>query len=151
MKNRIKQLWALSAAEWWTLLSSLVILPLIALALHLKGYKWTRAYLQKRIPAGTNRHTRENSPENSHALKTAHSVSRVVSAAANHGPYRANCLKRSLTVWWLLQRRGIKAELHIGVNTDDKDFNAHAWVEYMGDTLVEAEDLKGRFSSFDSD
>ncbi len=72
----------------------------------------------------------------------------MVSVAANNGPYRANCLKRSLATWWLLQRRGIDAELNIGVNKDEEKFNAHAWVEYMGNTLVEADDVTERFSTF---
>ena len=140
---KLTKLKALSAKEWQVLLSSTVLLPLIALALRLKGFKWTRSFLQKRIPES------KNSPAKSqNSLKTAQSVARMVSVAANNGPYRANCLKRSLATWWLLQRRGIAAELNIGVNKDEAEFNAHAWVEYMGNTLVEADDVTERFSTF---
>lgn len=141
MNKRLAQLKALSADEWQVLLFSLVLLPSIALALRLKGFKWTRTFLQKRIP-------QSSKPSTDSDLTTAQSVARMVSAAANHGPYRANCLKRSLATWWLLQRRGVAAELNIGVNKDAGELNAHAWVEYAGHALVEADDVTERFSSF---
>jgi hypothetical protein len=139
MLKRLAQLKALSTNEWHVLLSSLVLLPSIALALRLRGYIWTRAFLLRRIPQTSN-----SSPKP--ALPTAQSVARMVSVAANYGPYRANCLKRSLATWWLLQRRGIAAELNIGVAKDAGELNAHAWVEYMGSVLVEADDSIGRYS-----
>ena len=145
---KLRKLKALSAAEWRVLLSSLVLLPSIALALHLKGFKWTRAYLNKQIPENRSSPTESSSKPPQNSLQAAQSVARMVSAAANHGPYRANCLKRALATWWLLQRRGIAAVLNIGVNKDAGDFNAHAWVEYMGNILVEADDVTERFSTF---
>jgi hypothetical protein len=147
---KLSKLKALSAKEWQVLLSSMVLLPIIALALRLKGFKWTRAFLQKRIlESEKSPLSVENSPASyQNTLKTAQSIARMVSVAANNGPYRANCLKRSLATWWLLQRRGIDAELNIGVNKDEAEFNAHAWVEYMGNALVEADDVTERFSTF---
>jgi hypothetical protein len=136
----------LSATEWQVLLTSTLLLPSIALALRLKGYKWTRNFLHKRIPKQGN--SPNDAPSPADQLQTARSVARMVSVAAGHGPYRANCLKRSLATWWLLQRRGIAAELNIGVNTDAGDFNAHAWVEYMDCTLVESDEVKQRYSTF---
>ncbi len=145
---RLAKLKALSAKEWQVLLTSLVLLPSIALALRFRGFKWTRTFLQNRIPEN-NDPTPDTEPLDSQdLLLTAQSVARMVSVAANHGPYRANCLKRSLATWWLVQRRGIEAELNIGVNKDAGDFNAHAWVEYMGNTLVEADDITERYSTF---
>ena len=145
---KLTKLKTLSADEWQVLLSSVLLLPSIALALRLQGFKWTQAFLEKRAPEAKN--TSNNSPSYSseQLLQTAQSVARMVSAAANHGPYRANCLKRSLATWWLLKRRGIETVLNIGVNRDEGDFNAHAWVEYMGNTLVEADDVTERYSTF---
>ena len=146
MKRRLKQLKALSAEERKILLSSSLLLPAVAAVLHLKGYKWTRAFLQQRIPAGNKPPAKNETPQDT--LQTANGVARMVDIAARHGLYRANCLKRSLVTWWLLQRRGIAAELNIGVNKDDGDFNAHAWVEYGGCTLVEADNVTEKYSSF---
>ena len=144
----LNQLKALSVGEWQVLLTSLLLLPSIALALRFKGFKWTRGFLQKRIPKTAGSPPDGETSNLQNTLPAAQSVARMVSAAANHGLYRANCLKRSLATWWLLQRRGIRAELNIGVNKDDGDFSAHAWVEYMGKTLVEADDVTERFSTF---
>jgi len=141
MNKQLTQLKALSAEEWQVLLTSMALLPLIALALRWKGYKWTRAFLQQRIPQGKNLPPVDE-------LSTAQSVARIVSITAKHGPYQANCLKRSLVTWWLLQRRGIAAELNIGVNTDATDFNAHAWIEINGNALMEADDVREQFSTF---
>ena len=144
----LNQLKALSVGEWQVLLTSLLLLPSIALALRFKGFKWTREFLQKRISKTAGSPPDGETSNLQNTLSTAQSVARMVSAAANHGLYRANCLKRSLATWWLLQRRGIRAELNIGVNKDDGHFSAHAWVEYMGRTLVEADDVTERFSTF---
>jgi len=145
---RLGKLKALSVKEWQVLLISMVLLPSIALALRFRGYKWTRAFLQKHIPErdGPGPDVETSNPENS--LLTAQSVARMVSIAANNGPYRANCLKKSLATWWLLARREIATELNIGVNKDGGDFSAHAWVEYRGNTLVEADDVTDRYSKF---
>ena len=147
---RLTQLKTLSAEGWQILLTSLVLLPSIALALRLKGFKQTQAFFQRQLPeAGVFQPDAAASlDELQNNLITAQSVAQMVTAADTHGPYRANCSKRSLTAWWLLQCRGIAAELIIGVNRGAGDFIAHAWVEYMGNTLVEADDITERYSSF---
>jgi len=141
MSKRIQQLQALSADEWRVLLLSMPLLPMIALVLQLKGFKWTQALL-------SNHSNPKSSIPEDEQLKMAQSIARMVSAAANHGPYRANCLKKSLATWWLLERRGIATELNIGVNKEAGDFNAHAWVEYRGNVLIDSSDVGERFSAF---
>ena len=96
------------------------------------------------IPTGTDRiSAREDD------LSRAKLISRAVAIAGNHGVYHANCLKISLLIWWLLGRRGIATDLKIGVNRETGDFNAHAWVEYRGNVLIDATDIDDRFSAFD--
>lgn len=145
IRKRLKQLEALTVTEWRVLLLSILLLPMIALVLQFKGFKWTQTLLSK--------HLSEKHgiliPEDEQ-LKIAQSVARVISIAANHGFYSANCLKKSLLTWWLLRRRGIPIELKIGVNKDVGDFNAHAWVECRGNVLIDTTDVGQRFSAFDS-
>ena len=124
------------------MLAAMVLLPLIALALKTKGVKWTRSFLSQHS------NTKKVVPEELQ-LEVARSVARMVSVAAHHGLYRTNCLKKSLAAWWLLARRGIESELKIGVNKDEGKFNAHAWVEYRGNVLVDTADVGERFSSFE--
>jgi hypothetical protein len=141
---KIRKLIEMTAKEWSILVISLLLLPSIALALRLKGFKWTRSVLHKRIPKPV-----PDTRSLDQRLEIALSVSRMVATAANYGPYRASCLKRSLTSWWLLQRMGIAAKLIIGVNKHDGNLNAHAWVEYHGNKLLEADNITARFSAFE--
>ena len=76
------------------------------------------------------------------------SIARAVKLAANHGPYRANCLKQSLVIWWLLQRHGVESTLRIGVRKNAAVLEAHAWVECLGQPLNDVPDIHQRFSPF---
>jgi hypothetical protein len=64
---------------------------------------------------------------------------RAVCTAAAFYPRRALCLEQSLALTWLLRRRGVPAELRIGVQP--RPFYAHAWVEVGGAPLNEPADL----------
>ena len=144
VRRRFKQLQQLSIFEFKVLLLSILLLPILALTIKFKGLKWTQAVLSNHI-ADINM----SFPENKQ-LKIAQKVARMVSIAANHSFYSANCLKKSLLTWWLLRRRGIAIELKIGVNKNAGDFNAHAWVECRGHVLIDTTDVGQRFSAFDS-
>jgi hypothetical protein len=64
---------------------------------------------------------------------TAEEVERAayhVAVAAAFFPGRAVCLEQSLALYVLLRRRGVPAELRIGVQV--YPFYAHAWVELHG-------------------
>ena len=41
-------------------------------------------------------------------------LARLVGAAATHGPYRGNCLKQSLVLWWLLRLGKIESDFASG-------------------------------------
>jgi hypothetical protein len=58
---------------------------------------------------------------------------------------RARCLTRALLLQTLLARRGEEAELRIGVRRDGPRHRAHAWVEWHGRPLGEADDVAERF------
>ena len=143
--RHLKQLRQLSIFEFKVLLLSILLLPILALAIKFKGFKWTQTLLSKHLPKKHGILIPEDEQ-----LKVARSVARMVSVAANYGFYSANCLKKSLLTWWLLRRRGIAIELKIGVNKGAGDFNAHAWVEYRGNVLIDTTDVGQRFSTFDS-
>jgi hypothetical protein len=57
-------------------------------------------------------------------------VAHAVALAGALYPGRALCLEQSLTLYYLLRRRGIDARLRLGVQPHP--FGAHAWVEYAG-------------------
>ncbi len=129
--NKIKQLAALTPLQWWIILVATFTLPMIALSLKLSGFKQTKNRISRFIPPGmVDVSTREDD------LSRVKLISHAVSIAGNHGLFKANCLKQSLLLWWLLARRGIASELKLGTQkSPQKTFNAHAWVEYKGEAL----------------
>lgn len=52
-------------------------------------------------------------------------------------PLKATCLKKSLILVCILQRRGFPAELRLGVRAADQTFSSHAWVECDGQLLLD--------------
>lgn len=66
-----------------------------------------------------------------------------VAVAAAFFPGRAVCLEQSLALYVLLRRRGVPAELRLGVQVHP--FHAHAWVELDGEPLNEDPEAVRRF------
>ncbi len=73
----------------------------------------------------------------------AEAVRRVALVAAFY-PGRALCLEQSLTLWYLLRRRGIDADLRLGVQP--YPFGAHAWVEHRGEPVNESPEFVRTFT-----
>lgn len=73
------------------------------------------------------------------ALDKAKNTARMVAVAARYGPYRGNCLKKSLVLWWLLRRQGLPAQLRIGVRKQAGAIDGHAWVEVDDRLLLDPE------------
>lgn len=129
--RRYAQLKKLSPLEWLLLVASTLLLPLTALGLYFVGLKRTQHFIDYLSPS-----TSKVSFTAQQDLKRGQLVARMVTAAANHGTYGANCLERSLVTCWLLQYYGIAADLRIGVRKDDADLDAHSWVEINGNLLT---------------
>ncbi|HET6145786.1 MAG TPA: lasso peptide biosynthesis B2 protein [Candidatus Acidoferrales bacterium] len=75
---------------------------------------------------------------------------RAVRSAELHGLTKPNCLERSMTLWWMLRREGIKGELHIGARHQAGKFEAHAWVEFDGAVLNDAPEVQQHYARFDA-
>lgn len=80
------------------------------------------------------------------AAQTVH----MVNLADRHGLVHPSCLAKSLTLWWLLRREGIPADLRIGIRKENEQFEAHAWVEHDGAALNEPEDHHRHYAAFDA-
>jgi len=118
---------ALPGNERWLLVGLTVLLPLIDVALHLLGVRRTCRLLGG---SGGTASGRAAVGEDQQAV--ARRLGRLVNIASRHGPWTATCLRRSLALRWLLRRRGLPAELCVGVGRDDGRMHAHAWVELSG-------------------
>ena len=145
---RLAKLRELSFHEWKILLGSLFLLPYVALLLKLTGYGKTRKFFPAPI-------TISKGMSQELQMNKAQQISRLVDAAARHGFYHANCLKRSLVLAWFLRRHGIPFELRIGTRKttgsekEMQHFSAHAWIESNGVVVNENENVNERFTPFD--
>ena len=124
------------------LLRIAVVLPLTALSVRLLGLQLTQsalAFLARRFPLRVSR-------DDGRTLARARHLVRYT---RQHGPFRGNCLSRSLVLWWLLRRADVAAYLRIGVRAEG-EFLAHAWVEVEGRPVNAGPRVHERFVPFDT-
>lgn len=132
----------LSWQERSLLVQALVLLPFIAISLHLLGIGRTQYALARLCPPAI-------SPSNEPLCLQAETTARMVAIAAHYSQFWANCLKRSLVLWYLLRRQGIISELRIGVQHEVGKFQAHAWVEYQNIVLNDNQNVRQHFAMFE--
>jgi len=130
----------LSIEEHLILLPALILLPLIALLLQALGLNKTQSLLMKLVASSV-------SPVTTKQEQIWLTV-RMVKIATRYYRLWNNCLRESLLLWWLLYCQGIVSELRLGVQNQQEQFQAHAWVEYNGYPLNELEDVRQRFATF---
>jgi hypothetical protein len=157
--NKWRNLQRLPARERWLLLQACCLLPLTAAVLRAFSFKRVYAALAAlslpssstwRSAAGRNdtTHSQTHDEALDRVLTRASNTSRLVQIAARHSFIAANCLPRSLVLWWLLRRQGIESDLRIGVSRQDGQFAAHAWVEYQGLPLSDEDNAQRGFTPF---
>ena len=134
----------LSWSERRLFLFAVVLLPVTALGVRVLGLTACQSLLMRLTPA---RMKRVVSPED--CLPQARAAARLVQAAAVHGMYRATCLPQSMSLWWLLLRRGIPCDFHIGMQRENGEWKGHAWVEHRGNVLSGHDDPSVRYTTLD--
>ena len=104
-----------SAAEWRAMVEAALLLPATGASLRVGGLRRTWRWLNRPATA----------PADSPA-DLIDPVAGAVAAVAYRFPlYRPSCLTRALVLHHLLLRRGIPAELRLGVSTAGGQFAAH--------------------------
>jgi hypothetical protein len=127
--------WRRPTVEKRLALESLVVCLLSVIALRLIGFgAWKRALsLSSRLPStALGRFACDD-------IAIAQAYASVVNMVARNTWGLVTCLPRSLTLWWLLRRRGIESELLLGVWKDGERIAAHAWVACHGTVIGEAD------------
>ena len=124
------------------LIGAALLVPVTGLGLRLfdfrrvhSGMGWLGRRSARKAPQDTWRYARR--------------AGRLITYLGRNGPFRGNCLSRSLVLWYLLRRAGIQGELRIGVRREDGQFLAHAWVEYQDRPLNAHERVRERYAAFD--
>jgi len=144
MKKQYAQLITLSPEEWGLLLITLLLLPVVALMLWVVGFKRSKSFLRHFVSIRPDYVTPGKSEK-----EKIHTIVRIVKIAARYGPYRANCLKQSLVLWWILARRGFLSEIRFGIQKESgDDISAHAWVEYGGINLCDSDAVQQQIMPF---
>lgn len=141
--RKLRNFRALAPAERRRTLGAVALVPLVWLGLRALGYARCRRWLTVRPGRAP------VAPEPAAAAELAKSYARAVSIAAGNVPCRARCLERSLALWWLLRRRGVAAELRIGVRKPESELEAHAWVELDGLAINDRDDVGERYAAFE--
>ena len=72
----------------------------------------------------------------------------LANVAANHSLFAANCLPRSLYLWWFLRNFGWDSTIRFGAHKTETAIQAHAWVEYQGIPINDAEDVAQQYFPF---
>jgi hypothetical protein len=135
----------LSFTEQWIIVNSLVLLPSIAVANRVFGFNRVHRFLQT---------TSHRSARRRAGTDTAVGVRRVTSlveSTARLVPWQPNCLHRSMTLWWVLRRRGVESAIRFGVQPRSPSGRPafHAWIECDGVVLNDDLDVATRFLPFD--
>ncbi len=139
LTHKLRQFLALTAPERSTFLAATAMLPLFWISLRVLGLQRLQTRLQRtplRHPATL-------------AADDLPRLGKLVNSAAHHALGPANCLTRSLYLWWLLRRRGIDCQLRIGVRLTGGVLDGHAWVEYAGVPVNDRADVSADFAPFD--
>jgi Transglutaminase-like superfamily len=113
----------LSAGDWRLLAEAIVVMPYIEVAL--------RVMPLDRLLATLGREARVRE-QDLNLERTA----RLVDVLLRRYPFHPSCLKKSLVLFALARRRGLPAQLRIGVRKDRGELLAHAWIECAGRTLI---------------
>ena len=142
MWKRIQRFSQLERRQRGLFMRASVLLPLISMSLRWRGFRKTKALLQRFLPASYG----YKIPD---AQKDARLTAEMVRAAGRNGIDRPSCLEMSLTLWWLLARQGIASDLRVGVRKEEGKFEAHAWVECEGEVLNDPESDHHHYLAFD--
>ncbi len=119
----MRKFWQLSSAERRLLLNAGILLVVYRVALWV--LPWHRLAVSRPVP-GASRASKFSAERLEWAVRTAR---RLI-------PH-ATCLTQALALHHLLARAGYESIIHIGVaKAPEGEFEAHAWVEHEGVTLL---------------
>jgi hypothetical protein len=146
MMRRLRRFLALCASERRLFIGAWLALPIIDVSLRVFGLESTRRALDRLSPVASLSAAQQQCGQGvpSDALIAAEQAASVIALAGRHALANGSCLRQALLLGWLLRRRGLLPELHIGVCTRG-GFAAHAWVELGGRHLAQGPEQQARF------
>ena len=133
---------SLSKSDRALVIKAMFLLPIVATSLKTVGLRRTQSWL-------TRNSLGPMAPPTEQTRANARRAAQMVAAACRRHPVRSGCLPRTIVLWSLLRRRGIDADVRIGVRCGNEDeFHAHAWLEWNGEVLNDAADVGSQYLPF---
>jgi hypothetical protein len=137
-RNKIRTASNLTVKDWQLLIQAWVLLLVVDWGLRILPFPRMKSF------AGAPRPVKGFlSPEG--VVVEIQRVWRMIRIASRNHLYSMTCLRRSLAMQRLLNRRGIKTVLRFGVQKEAGQMQAHAWLEYNGEPIGEPETLTERY------
>ena len=135
---------SLSKSDRGLLMSGFCLLPIVAASLKTIGLQRTQSWLVGNAPAPM-------LPVTAQTRANVRRAAQMVATAYRLHPVPSSCLPRTVVLWSLLQRRGIGADVRIGVRYNTQgQFESHAWLEWNGEVLNDAANVASQFLPFNS-
>ncbi|MFA5684267.1 MAG: lasso peptide biosynthesis B2 protein [Lysobacteraceae bacterium] len=133
MGRRLDRWRALSWHQRGILIRCAVGVSIIHAALAMLGYTRLRRLIER-----CSRHPQPRPATEADVLQ-ARELARLAAMAGRQAVGEAACLRRSLHIYGVLRRRGLRPVLQIGVGPQTGTFQAHAWVELEGTPLLDSD------------
>jgi hypothetical protein len=119
-----------------SVLTSGIMIAALKLSLKVRGYKRTIEWIRRRV---------EHIPVRDDVEPTIVKAAEWwVAMAAAFYPGRAECLERSLVLYYILRRQGVPVKYCHGVQP--WPLMSHAWVEYRGEVVNDVPERVNEFS-----
>lgn len=136
---------ALSYPDRLTVGAAFAVHTVIAVALRTVG--------SARVAAAVERWSATGNRQDAADLAAAVRVCQIVDRVAAHRVPRGTCLTRSLTSQAILRRRGVPADLRLGVRptgsgTGPSQLAFHAWTEVAGTVVNDRSDVASLYAVF---
>ena len=141
--SRLRRFVALSRGSQLAFLAALPLNPLFERVLYRRG---TIPARQLAVRLGGRGRIHPSDPYDVHRARR---IGTGVLLATRLAPADVVCLPRSLTLWTLLRRRGVDAQLLLGVDPTQEGLGAHAWVRVAGTDINEDPHHVAQLHAFD--
>ena len=128
MFGKLRKLFGLPWRDRLLLLEAAAALAVAGTALLVLPFRWIAPRLGE---------TMADSPaDDSAAPELLRRIGWAVGVAGSHLPWRSRCLAEAMAGKLMLQRRGVRSTLYLGLAKDgETDLEAHAWLR-CGDTVL---------------
>ena len=143
-----KRFWSLDRSDRRVVVELAALIVVTRAALRIAGYRRWMSIVSFFFPPDPTDQAIQLSSKASEARAVSNRIARLNAGAARRLFFRPTCLERSIGLWWVLRRRGIDAEVHIGGRKAGGQFEAHAWVECAGAVLNDPSDEYRQFIPF---